>query len=142
MRARTPAQARFLGLWTAGWLAALLVAGMVRFGDPAVQWPVLAVPALWALVALRPRRPSRPSWDQRYEGDRAREEEWADEDEWVDEEEWAGEEEWAADGRSADAWDDPAWEDEARGAPAPGERTDTVERPALRRRTDGTGERW
>jgi hypothetical protein len=45
-----------LGLWTAGWLAVFLVVGMVWLGEPSVQWPVLAVPLLWALVALRPRR--------------------------------------------------------------------------------------
>ncbi len=51
-----PRRARVLGLWTAGWLAAFLLAGMIRLGEPSVQWPVLAVPLLWALVALRPRR--------------------------------------------------------------------------------------
>lgn len=54
-----PRRARVLGLWTAGWLAVFLVAGMVWLGEPAVQWPVLAVPVLWALVALRPRRGPR-----------------------------------------------------------------------------------
>jgi hypothetical protein len=54
--ARDPAEARTLGLWTAGWLAVLLVAGLVWLGDLTLQWPVLAVPLLWALVALRPRR--------------------------------------------------------------------------------------
>jgi hypothetical protein len=53
---RDPAEARLLGLWTAGWLFALLLAGLVWIGDLRVQWPVLAVPVLWALVALRPRR--------------------------------------------------------------------------------------
>ncbi|MCV2489516.1 hypothetical protein OF117_09055 [Geodermatophilus sp. YIM 151500] len=52
MARRTPAEARVLGLWTAAWLAALLVAGLVRLGDPAVQWPVLLVPLVWALAAL------------------------------------------------------------------------------------------
>lgn len=52
MYRRAPRQARFLGLWTAGWLFALLLAGMLRFGDVRVQWPVLAIPVLWALVAL------------------------------------------------------------------------------------------
>lgn len=56
---RDPQRARVLGLWTAGWLAVFLVAGMVRLGEPSVQWPVLAVPLLWALVALRPRRSGR-----------------------------------------------------------------------------------
>lgn len=135
MRARSPAQARFLGLWTAGWLAVLLVIGMVRLGDPAVQWPVLVVPAVWALVALRPRRSSRGARDEWHPVDRA------GGDRWTDEHEWAG------DARPDDRWDDGTWgddrwDDDARRWPAPGERTDTVERPALRRRSDGTGERW
>lgn len=125
MGARSPARARFLGLWTAGWLALLLVVAMVRFGDPSVQWPVLVVPLLWALVALRPRRAERDSRPARPRRERAAgpaEDEWADEDD-----EWAG----------ADRWpdEDPRW-------PPPGARTDTVERPALRRRDDGPGERW
>jgi hypothetical protein len=49
---RPPREARLLGLWTAGWLAVLLLAGLLLAGDVRVQWPVLAVPALWALVAL------------------------------------------------------------------------------------------
>ncbi|CCG01771.1 conserved protein of unknown function [Blastococcus saxobsidens DD2] len=124
-----------MGLWTAGWLALLLVLGMVRFGDPALQWPVLLVPALWALAALRPRRsagppPARPRR-------RVTEDGWAD-DEWR-EDEWR-EDEWREDERPEDEWvEDPR----ARGATRlpPGERTDTVERPALRRRSDGTGHR-
>ena len=51
----TAAQRRLLGLWTAGWLAVLLVAGLVWVGDLSLQWPVLLVPALWALLALRHR---------------------------------------------------------------------------------------
>jgi hypothetical protein len=54
--ARDPREARTLGLWTATWLAVLLVAGLLWLGNLAVQWPVLLVPVLWALVALRPRR--------------------------------------------------------------------------------------
>ena len=136
MRARSPARARFLGLWTAGWLALLLVLGMVRFGDPALQWPVLLVPALWALVALRPRRSAGPP-PTRSSRRRGTEDLRADR-EWRDPE------------RSEDEWPDPEWpEDEwiedprARDAPPlrPGERTDTVERPALRRRSDDTGHR-
>jgi hypothetical protein len=53
---RTPRQKRLLGLWTAGWLAVLLLAGLLVAGDVRVQWPVFAVPLLWALVAVRPRR--------------------------------------------------------------------------------------
>ena len=56
MRGRDPRAARTLGLWTASWLALLLVAGLLWVGDLSVQWPVLMVPALWAAVALRPRR--------------------------------------------------------------------------------------
>ncbi|MDK3257385.1 hypothetical protein [Blastococcus capsensis] len=126
MRARSPARARFLGLWTAGWLALLLVLGMVRFGDPALQWPVLLVPLLWALVALRARRPARSRR-------RATEDEWSD-DEWSDDE-W-GDEEWPGDepveGRRVAP--EVPW-------PPPGERTDTVERPALRRRSEGPDKR-
>lgn len=56
MARRTPRQKRFLGLWTAGWLAVLLLVGVLALGDARVQWPVFAVPLLWALVAVRPRR--------------------------------------------------------------------------------------
>jgi hypothetical protein len=61
MSRRDPRDARTLGLWTAGWLGALLLAGLLWVGDLSVQWPVLLVPAVWALVALRPRRP-RDRW--------------------------------------------------------------------------------
>jgi hypothetical protein len=54
---RTPQEARTLGLWTAAWLAVFLVALLLWLGDLRVQWPVLLVPVLWALVAARPRRP-------------------------------------------------------------------------------------
>jgi hypothetical protein len=57
---REPRTARLLGLWTAAWLGALLLVGLVWVGDLSVQWPVLAVPLLWALVALRPRGPRTP----------------------------------------------------------------------------------
>jgi hypothetical protein len=52
----TPRERRLLGLWTAAWLAALLLAGVLWIGDLSVQWPVLLVPLGWALVAARPRR--------------------------------------------------------------------------------------
>lgn len=105
-----------LGLWTAGWLAVFLVAGMLWLGEPSVQWPVLAVPLLWALVALRPRRRAAA--------------------------EWSGDDGW--DGYPDDDRDDLAWEDDDRDGHGwgerprvpPGERTDTVERPALRRPED------
>jgi len=56
MAARSPEEARDLGLWTAGWLAVLLVGGIWWVGDLTVQWPVMLVPLAWALVAVRPRR--------------------------------------------------------------------------------------
>ena len=59
MSRRDPREARLLGLWTAGWLAVLLVAGLLWLGDISLQWPVLVVPVLWALFAARPRRRNR-----------------------------------------------------------------------------------
>ena len=53
---RSPGEARLLGLWTAGCLALLLLAGILWIGDLALQWPVFVVPLVWALVAARPRR--------------------------------------------------------------------------------------
>ncbi len=50
-----PREARTLGLWTAAWLGGLLLAGVLRLGDLSLQWPVLLIPVLWAIVALRPR---------------------------------------------------------------------------------------
>ena len=70
MPRRHPAEARLLGLWTAGWLFVLLLAGLLWIGDPGVQWPVLAVPVLWALVALRPRRSAARYDDSRYDDSR------------------------------------------------------------------------
>ncbi|MFD2091909.1 hypothetical protein [Blastococcus deserti] len=55
MSRHDPQEARTLGLWTAAWLGGLLLAGVLRLGDLSLQWPVLLVPVLWALVALRPR---------------------------------------------------------------------------------------
>ena len=52
----TPEERRLLGLWTAAWLASLLLAGVLWIGDLSVQWPVLLVPLAWALLAARPRR--------------------------------------------------------------------------------------
>ena len=48
-----------LGLWTASWLFALLLGGLLWIGDLSLQWPVLLVPVLWAAVAARPRREAR-----------------------------------------------------------------------------------
>jgi hypothetical protein len=59
MARRGPREARLLGLWTAAWLAVLLLLGLFWLGDLSLQWPVLVVPVLWALVALRPRRRDR-----------------------------------------------------------------------------------
>ena len=56
MARSTAGERRLLGLWTAGWLALLLLAGLLWIGDISVEWPVLLVPVLWALVAVRPRR--------------------------------------------------------------------------------------
>ena len=47
---------QLLGLWTAGWLALLLLIGLLWLGDVSLQWPVLLVPVIWAGVAVRPRR--------------------------------------------------------------------------------------
>jgi hypothetical protein len=52
----TPRERRLLGLWTAGWLAVLLVIGLLWLGDLSLQWPVLLVPLVWAVVAVWPRR--------------------------------------------------------------------------------------
>lgn len=52
-------EARMLGLWTAAWLGGLLLAGLVWLGNLSLQWPVLLIPVLWALVAVRPRRGRR-----------------------------------------------------------------------------------
>jgi len=52
----TPRESRLLGLWTAGWLAVLLLVGLLWLGDLALQWPVLGVPLVRALLAVRPRR--------------------------------------------------------------------------------------
>jgi hypothetical protein len=60
---RDPRSARLLGLWTATWLFVLLLAGLLWVGDLSLQWPVLLVPILWALVAARPRRGSPPPAD-------------------------------------------------------------------------------
>ena len=57
--ARDPREARTLGLWTSSWLALLLLAGLLWVGNLSVQWPVMLIPLLWALVDLRPRRRDR-----------------------------------------------------------------------------------
>ncbi|WP_299953717.1 hypothetical protein [uncultured Modestobacter sp.] len=56
----TPDERRLLGLWTAGWLAVLLLVGLLWLGDLSLQWPVLLVPLVWALVAARRRPRERP----------------------------------------------------------------------------------
>jgi hypothetical protein len=55
MTRHDPREARALGLWTAVWLGGLLLGGLLWLGDLSLQWPVLIVPVLWAVVALRPR---------------------------------------------------------------------------------------
>jgi len=59
----TPGEKRALGLWSAGCLAVFLVLGLVWVGDLSLQWPVLVVPLVWALVAARPRRAERTRLD-------------------------------------------------------------------------------
>jgi hypothetical protein len=57
---RTSREARALGLWTAGWLALLLLIGLAWVGNWRLEWPVLVVPLVWALLALaRGRRGGR-----------------------------------------------------------------------------------
>jgi hypothetical protein len=64
MSSRPAGERRVLGLWTAGCLAAALALGVTRLGDWSLQWPVLLVPLLWALVALRPRRGTHRRGDE------------------------------------------------------------------------------
>ena len=52
MTRRTPRETRLLGLWTAGWLAILLLICLAWVGVWSLQWWVLLVPAGWAAVAL------------------------------------------------------------------------------------------
>ncbi|MGY1615828.1 hypothetical protein ACI797_03715 [Geodermatophilus sp. SYSU D00691] len=85
MARRTPRQSRALGLWTAAWLFVLLVALLLWLGDLTLQWPVLLVPLLWALVAVRPRPGSgavrrRPPdrWDDEPHEDRWDDDRWDD----------------------------------------------------------------
>ncbi|MCZ2836484.1 hypothetical protein [Modestobacter sp. VKM Ac-2985] len=59
MAGGTTEERQALGLWTAGWIALFLLAGLLWLGDVALQWPVLLVPAAWAMVVLRPRREGR-----------------------------------------------------------------------------------
>jgi multidrug efflux pump subunit AcrA (membrane-fusion protein) len=59
MSRHDPREARTLGLWTAAWLGGLLLGGLLWLGDLSLQWPVLLVPVLWAVVATRPRRGRR-----------------------------------------------------------------------------------
>lgn len=52
MARRTPRESRWVGLWTAAWLAVLLLIGLAWVGVWSLQWWVLLVPAIWAGVAL------------------------------------------------------------------------------------------
>jgi uncharacterized membrane protein YccC len=67
---KSAAVRRLLRLWTAGCLAVLLVLGIAWVGDWSLQWPVLLVPALWALSAalVRPDRGGTrgDDWDEWY----------------------------------------------------------------------------
>ena len=54
----TAGERRTLGLWTAGWLLLFLLVGLLWVGDLSLEWPVLLVPVVWALVAVRPPRES------------------------------------------------------------------------------------
>jgi hypothetical protein len=56
VRRRPAWHRRVLRLWTAGCLAVLLVLGVSWLGNWSLQWPVLLVPALWALSAALVRR--------------------------------------------------------------------------------------
>jgi hypothetical protein len=58
---RTARHARALGLWTATWLFVLLLAGVLCLGDLTLQWPVLLVPVLWALLTVTRTRGTRPA---------------------------------------------------------------------------------
>jgi hypothetical protein len=103
MSRRPAAEQRALGLWTAGCLAVLLALGVTGLGDWSLQWPVMGVPVLWALVALRPRRGARRRRD---EPDDDPPSYWDAPDHW-------------GDGQNPYR-------------PAPSERTDTVEAPWVR----------
>jgi hypothetical protein len=61
MARRSPRQTRLLGLWTACWLAVLLLVGLTWVGTWSLQWWVLLVPAVWALAALVRGRGRRES---------------------------------------------------------------------------------
>jgi hypothetical protein len=64
---RSPREVRVLGLWTAGWLLVLLLIGLAWVGNWRVEWPVLLLPLVWALVALVR---GRERGDRRGRGDR------------------------------------------------------------------------
>ena len=61
MSRRPAAERRSLGLWTAAWLAAFLLGGLLWVGQVAGEWLLLLVPAVWALVAVRPRQDPGPA---------------------------------------------------------------------------------
>lgn len=72
MSRRESRHARFLGVWTAVWLGGLLLGGLLWLGDLSLQWPVLLVPVLWGLVAMRRRGEPEPvdvRADRRYRTD-------------------------------------------------------------------------
>ena len=42
--------------WLVPTMLSLMVVGLLWIGDFSVEWPVMLVPVVWALVAVRPRR--------------------------------------------------------------------------------------
>jgi hypothetical protein len=57
---RSPREARVLGLWTACWLAVLLLIGLAWVGNWRLEWPLLVIPAVWAAIALARGRGEQP----------------------------------------------------------------------------------
>jgi hypothetical protein len=108
MSPRPAGERRVLGLWTAGCLAAALALGVTRLGDWSLQWPVLLVPLLWALVALRPRGARRPR--DEHEDDTSSY--WDAPDHWDD-----GEDPYRPEPRRTDTVEAPWVRDERRGRP-------------------------
>ncbi len=109
MSPRPAGERRVLGLWTAGCLAAALALGVTRLGDWSLQWPVLLVPLLWALVAIRPRRGARRHRD---EHDDEAPSYWDAPDHWDD-----GEDPYRPEPRRTDTVEAPWVRDERRGRP-------------------------
>jgi hypothetical protein len=111
MSPRPAGERRVLGLWTAGCLAAALALGVTRLGDWSLQWPVLLVPLLWALVAIRPRRGARRRRDEHGHDEHAPSY-WDAPDHWDD-----GEDPYRPEPRRTDTVEAPWVRDERRGRP-------------------------